>query len=159
MAGNLKLLAGLAAGYVLGARAGRERYERIAEATRRLAERPEVRERTSNLRSRLGAGLEKAADTASERLQQARGEDRTPKDQDQDRAAAGGPASIRPPVQGTGKAPLAEAGPAAGQDHGGTGSPPSHAGEAEAGGRAGGGPSREEPAPSRTGRDRSRSGP
>jgi hypothetical protein len=37
MAGNLKLLAGLAAGYVLGARAGRERYERIAEATRRLA--------------------------------------------------------------------------------------------------------------------------
>jgi hypothetical protein len=159
MAGNLKLLAGLAAGYVLGARAGRERYEQIAEATRRLAERPEVRERTSNLRSRLGAGLEKAADTASERLQQARGEDRTPKDQDQDRAAAVGPASTRPPVQGTGKAPLAEAGPAAGQDHGGTGSPPSQAGESEAGGRAGGGPSREEPAPSRTGRDRSRSGP
>jgi hypothetical protein len=158
MAGNLKLLAGLAAGYVLGARAGRERYEQIAEATRRLAERPEVRELTGKVRAGLGAGLEKAAGTASDRLQQARGEDRTPKDQDQDRAAAGGPASARPPVQGTGKAPLAEARPAAGQDHGGTGSPPSQAGESEAGGRAGG-PSREEPAPSRTGRDRSRSGP
>jgi hypothetical protein len=156
MAGNLKLLAGLAAGYVLGARAGRERYEQIAEATRRLAERPEVRELTGNLRSRLGASLEKAAGTASERLQQARGEDRPP--EDQDRTAAGGPASTRRPVPGTGQAPLAEAGPAAGQDHGGTGSPPSQAGEAEAGGRAGDGPSPEKPAPSRTGRDRSRSG-
>jgi hypothetical protein len=76
MAGNLKLLAGLAAGYVLGARAGRERYERIAEATRRLAERPQVRELTGKVRSGLGAGLEKAADSASERLQQVRGEDR-----------------------------------------------------------------------------------
>jgi hypothetical protein len=75
MAGKLKLLAGLAAGYVLGARAGRERYERIAEATRRLVERPEVRELTGKVRSGLGAGLEKAADTASERLQQVRGED------------------------------------------------------------------------------------
>jgi hypothetical protein len=75
MAGNLKLLAGLAAGYVLGARAGRERYERIAEATRRLAERPEVREFTGKLRSGLGAGLEKAAGTASDRLQQVRGEE------------------------------------------------------------------------------------
>jgi hypothetical protein len=149
MAGNLKLLADLAAGYVLGARAGRERYEQIAEATRRLAERPEVREFTGSLRSRLGASLEKAADTASDRLQQARGEDR---------AAAGGPASPQRPVQGLGQAPLAEAGPAAGQDHGGTGSPPSQAGEAEASGRAGGGPSRDEPTPSRTGRDRSRSG-
>jgi hypothetical protein len=75
MAGNLKLLAGLAAGYVLGARAGRERYERIAEATRRLAERPEVRELTGKVRAGLGAGLEKAAVTASDRLQQVRGED------------------------------------------------------------------------------------
>ena len=57
MAGNLKLLAGLAAGYVLGARAGRERYERIAEATRRLAERPEVREVTGKVRSGLGTAL------------------------------------------------------------------------------------------------------
>jgi hypothetical protein len=156
MAGNLKLLAGLAAGYVLGARAGRERYERIAEATRRLAERPEVRELIGNLRSRLGASLEKAADTASDRLQQARGEDRAP--EDRDRAAAGGPASTRRPVQGTGRAPLAEAGPAAGEDHGETEPPPSQASEAEASGGVGGGPPPEKPAPSRTGRERSPSG-
>jgi hypothetical protein len=90
MAGNLKLVAGLAAGYVLGARAGRERYERIAEATRRLAERPEVRELTGKVRSGLGVGLEKAAGTASERLQQARGEDRGPGGPSRV-AAAGGP--------------------------------------------------------------------
>ena len=157
MAGKLKLLAGLAAGYVLGARAGRERYEQIAETTRRLAERPEIRELTDKVRAGLATGLEKAAGLVSDRLQQARGEDRTPDDQDQDRAAAGGPASTRRPVQGTGQAPLPEAGPAAGEDHDGTGSPPSQAGEAEASGRVGG-PSRAEPAPSRTGRDRSRSG-
>ena len=78
MAGNLKLLTGLAAGYVLGARAGRERYERIAEASRRLAERPEIRELTGKVRSGIGAGLEKAAATASDRLQQIRGEQRGP---------------------------------------------------------------------------------
>jgi hypothetical protein len=86
MAGNLKLLGGLAAGYVLGARAGRERYERITQATRRLAERPGVRGFTTKVRSRLGAGLEKAAGTASDRLQQARGEDGGPAGQP--RAAA-----------------------------------------------------------------------
>jgi hypothetical protein len=75
MAGNLKLLAGLAAGYVLGARAGRERYERIVEAGRRLAERPQVQELTGKVRSGLGAGLERAASTASDRLQQARSTD------------------------------------------------------------------------------------
>jgi hypothetical protein len=90
MAGNLKLLAGLAAGYVLGARAGRERYERIAEASRRLAERPEVRDLTGRVRSGLGAGLEKAADTASERLQQVRGEDSGPGDQPRPEADGSG---------------------------------------------------------------------
>jgi hypothetical protein len=94
MAGNLKLLAGLAVGYVLGARAGRERYERIAEATRRLAERPEVRELTGKVRSGLGTGLEKAAGTASDRLQQLRGEESRP--ESQPRAEAG-------PVEGSGR--------------------------------------------------------
>jgi hypothetical protein len=154
MAGNLKLLAGLAAGYVLGARAGRERYERIAEATRRLAERPEVRELTGNVRSGLGAGLEKAIDSASDRLQQARGEDST----SEDGAELSGPATTRRPAQGTGQAPLAEAGPAAGEDHGGTRSPQSEPGEADARGRDGSGSSPEEPAPFRARRERSRSG-
>ena len=127
MAGNLKLLAGLAAGYVLGARAGRERYERIAEAGRRLAERPEVRELTGKVRSGLGAGLEKAAGTASDRLQQVRGEDRGPDGQPQ--AETGGPRVGEPPERGTTEAPRAELGEAGGRTQdGGTSSEPSPSG-------------------------------
>ena len=143
MAGNLKLLAGLAAGYVLGARAGRERYERIAAAGRRLAERPEVRELTGKVRSGLGAGLEKAADTATERLHQVRGDDRSPGGQP--RGATDRSEAAERPQQGTGKAPLAEAAPPAG--------------EANGGGHEGDGASPEpEPGPSRGRRERGRSG-
>jgi hypothetical protein len=126
MAGNLKLLAGLAAGYVLGARAGRERYERIAEASRRLAQRPEVRELSGKVRSGLGAGLEKAAGTASERLQQARGGDSLP-----------------------------EAAAPAGEDHARTRSQPPEAGGSERGGGSSsepGPPGRGRRDPSRSGR-------
>jgi PRC-barrel domain len=155
MAGNLKLLAGLAAGYVLGTRAGRERYERIAEATRRLAERPEIRELTGKVRSSLGAGLEKAADTASDRLQQARGEDSG--FEGQPWAGTNRPEAGERPQPGTGKAPLAEAAPPAREDHDRTPSPRSEAGEAVGSGREGGGSS-PEPSPSGGRRERSRSG-
>src|SRR4029453_4677646 len=116
MAGNLKLLAGLAAGYVLGARAGRERYERIAEATRRLAARPEVLQLTGKVRSGLGAGLEKAADTASDRLQQVRGED----------------------SDSEGRSRADTVGPEAGEDHGRTRWQPPEAGRADESERDGG---------------------
>jgi hypothetical protein len=141
MAGNLKLLAGLAAGYVLGARAGRERYEQIAEAGRRLAERPEIRELTGKVRAGLGTGLERAAGTASDRLQQVRGEDSG--SGGQPRAGTDRPEAAERPQQGTGKAPLAEAAPPAG--------------EADGSGREGGGAS-PEPGPSTGRRERSRSG-
>jgi hypothetical protein len=139
MAGNLKFLAGLAAGYVLGARAGRERYERIAEGGRRLAERPEVRELTGKLRSGLGAGLEKAAGSASDRLQQVRGEGSD--SEGRFRADAVGPEAGTRPEQGTGQATLAGAGPAAGEGHGWTRSQPPEAGRADESERDGGGSS------------------
>jgi hypothetical protein len=141
MAGNLKLLAGLAAGYVLGARAGRERYEQIAEAGRRLAERPEIRELTGKVRAGLGTGLERAAGTASDRLQQVRGEDSG--SGGQPRAGTDRPEATERPQPGSGKAPLAEAAPPAG--------------EADGSGREGGGVS-PEPGPSTGRRERSRSG-
>jgi hypothetical protein len=72
MAGNFKLALGLAAGYVLGARAGRERYERLAELARQVAQRPEVQQLTDRVRSGLGAGIEQATGAASDRLEQAR---------------------------------------------------------------------------------------
>jgi hypothetical protein len=72
MAGNFKLAAGLAAGYVLGARAGRERYERLAELARQVAQRPEVQQLADRARSGLDAGIERATGAASDRLEQAR---------------------------------------------------------------------------------------
>jgi hypothetical protein len=71
-AGNFKLAVGLAAGYVLGARAGRERYERLAELARRVAQRPEVQQLTDRARSGIDAGIEQATGAASDRLEQAR---------------------------------------------------------------------------------------
>jgi hypothetical protein len=72
MAGNFKLAVGLAVGYVLGARAGRERYERLAELARRVAQRPEVQQLADRVRSGFGAGIEQATGAASDRLEQAR---------------------------------------------------------------------------------------
>jgi hypothetical protein len=155
MAGNLKLLAGLAAGYILGARAGRERYERIAETSRKLTERPEVRELTGKVRAGLGAGLEKAASTASDRLQHVRGEDGG--SEGQPRAASNRPAAAERPQPESGKAPQAEAASPAGEDHGGrTPSSRSEAGKVDRSGREGGGAS-PEPGPSTGRRERSRS--
>jgi hypothetical protein len=89
MAGNFKLAVGLAAGYVLGTRAGRERYERLAEAARNVADRPEVQQLTGKLRGRLGAGLDKAASGAGDRLQRARsGADGPDRDEQPDRGPA-----------------------------------------------------------------------
>ena len=72
MAGNLKLAVGLAVGYVLGARAGRERYERLAELAREVAQRPEARQLTDRVRSGLGARVNQAIGAAGDRLERAR---------------------------------------------------------------------------------------
>ena len=45
MAGKLKLLVGFGAGYVLGARAGRERYDQIAGKAQELWRDPRVQEK------------------------------------------------------------------------------------------------------------------
>jgi outer membrane murein-binding lipoprotein Lpp len=52
-AGNMKnkllLAAGIAAGYVLGARAGRQRYDQIANAAKKFADNPKVQQTASQL--------------------------------------------------------------------------------------------------------------
>lgn len=45
MKGKLAVLAGAAAGYVLGTRAGRERYEQIKDGAQRLWQDPRVKEK------------------------------------------------------------------------------------------------------------------
>ncbi len=89
MAGNLGVMVGAGAGYVLGTRAGRERYQQIVEQARQLWQRPEVRDMAAKGRDRVGTGVERAAATAGERLQQAR-----------ERAAAA-PSTNGPTGQGT----------------------------------------------------------
>ncbi|HEX5199149.1 MAG TPA: hypothetical protein VFW27_04330 [Actinoplanes sp.] len=58
----VKLAAGLAIGYVLGARAGREQYERIAEAARGLSGSPKVEQAKQKVKDTAGAKLDQVAD-------------------------------------------------------------------------------------------------
>ncbi|GAB3127307.1 YtxH domain-containing protein [Streptomyces calidiresistens] len=58
---KLTFIAGAAVGYVLGARAGRQRYEQIAEAARRVQRNPTVR---NGLDTAAQAGRQAASRTA-----------------------------------------------------------------------------------------------
>src|SRR3712207_5297330 len=49
MKNKLLLAAGIAAGHVLGARAGRQRYDQIANAARKFADNPKVQQTASQL--------------------------------------------------------------------------------------------------------------
>ena len=64
---------GGAAGYVLGAKAGRERYEEIAASARRLRQRPEVKRITEQ----AVAKLDQLSGQAADKLQAARQSTRT----------------------------------------------------------------------------------
>jgi hypothetical protein len=58
-------LAGFAAGYVLGSRAGRQRYEQIRQAARALASNPAVQSTATQLQHQAGEVLHTARDKAS----------------------------------------------------------------------------------------------
>src|SRR5215218_5007428 len=103
-AGNFKLAAGLAAGYVLGARAGRERYERLAEMARQVADRPEVQRMAGRLRGSLGDGFDRATNRLSDRLERARSA------QPSSRGPEGTPPEPKLPVPEVPEAELAEPG-------------------------------------------------
>jgi hypothetical protein len=66
--GTLGAILGGVAGYVLGARAGEERYREILETARRLTQRPEVQRASDQAATRLDQLSNRAAD----KLQQAR---------------------------------------------------------------------------------------
>ncbi|MFE5140208.1 YtxH domain-containing protein [Streptomyces fagopyri] len=65
---RLTFVAGLAVGYVLGTRAGRERYEQLKKSARRLAQNPAVRNtaETAAQQGRQAAG--KAYHAVSEKM-------------------------------------------------------------------------------------------
>jgi len=60
--GTLGMAVGGAAGYVLGAKAGRPRYQEITESARRLRQRPEVKRLTEQAVARLDQLSGQAAD-------------------------------------------------------------------------------------------------
>jgi hypothetical protein len=71
--GTLGMAAGGAAGYVLGAKAGRQRYEELTESARRLRQRPEVKRITEQ----AVANLDQLSGQAADKLQAARQSTRT----------------------------------------------------------------------------------
>jgi hypothetical protein len=60
----VKFAAGLAAGYVLGTRAGREKYEQIAATARKLRGHPTVVQAKQNAKALVESGTEKAAEAS-----------------------------------------------------------------------------------------------
>lgn len=65
------LLAGLAAGYVLGAKAGRERYEQIRAAARQLGDNPGVQRLSREVSKTVAVGKERVTEVASRGAEQA----------------------------------------------------------------------------------------
>lgn len=57
--GILKLAAGVAVGYVLGSRAGREKYESIAASARKVGSHPRVMEAQEKAKALIGTGTDK----------------------------------------------------------------------------------------------------
>lgn len=76
MRSKVTFLAGFATGYVLGARAGRSRYEQIMQAARAFASNPAVQSTASTLQHQATDALttagHKAASTISTKVQEKR---------------------------------------------------------------------------------------
>jgi hypothetical protein len=76
MARKATFLAGFATGYVLGSRAGRQRYEQIRRAAAAFAANPAVKSATATLQEQAGGALatakEKATDIVSSRVNERR---------------------------------------------------------------------------------------
>lgn len=65
------LLIGFGIGYVLGAKAGRERYQQIAEAGRALKQNPGVQRLLGEVGATLQLGRDRVAEAASRQVERA----------------------------------------------------------------------------------------
>ena len=68
MRNRLIFLTGVGIGYVLGARAGRQRYEQLVRAGRKLKENPTIQETAGVLQAQAGELLTTAKSTVSDKL-------------------------------------------------------------------------------------------
>ncbi len=64
--GMLSVGVGFAAGYVLGARAGRQRFEQIKQAASTVAQRPEVQQALQRVKAAAARNQEDAGDAAQQ---------------------------------------------------------------------------------------------
>ena len=69
--GKLGMVVGAAVGYVLSAKAGRERYEQITASARQLLDKPQVKQVLDSAPGNLGARVEQVANKAADKVQQA----------------------------------------------------------------------------------------
>ena len=65
-------LVGLGAGYVLGAKAGQERYQQIVDAAGKLRENPGVQRLTGEVNKTVNVGKDRVAETAAAKADQAK---------------------------------------------------------------------------------------
>jgi hypothetical protein len=65
---KVTLVVGVGLGYVLGARAGRERYEQIARTARQIAQNPRVQDVACKARQQAGTVAGKAAGAVADRV-------------------------------------------------------------------------------------------
>jgi len=63
MRGKLTFLVGAAAGFVLGSRAGREKYDQLAAAARKLLDSPSVHEATGVVQAQASKLYDQGKDT------------------------------------------------------------------------------------------------
>jgi hypothetical protein len=71
MRGKLGIAVGLAAGYVLGTRAGRERYQQLTASAKRLADDPSVKRLQEELNGLFGSARQRVVDSTSTTVQRA----------------------------------------------------------------------------------------
>jgi hypothetical protein len=65
-------LVGLGAGYVLGAKAGQERYQQIVDAAGKLRENPGVQRLSGEVNKTVSVGKDRVAETAAAKADQAK---------------------------------------------------------------------------------------
>ena len=69
--GKLGMVVGAAVGYVLGAKAGRERYDQLTVSARQLLDKPQVKRVVDSAPGDLGARLEQVANKAADKVHEA----------------------------------------------------------------------------------------
>ena len=95
---KLSLIAGFGAGYVLGAKAGTQRYNEIVAKAREIAGMQAVQQATTAVKENAQPLLDSAKDTVNEKVASAKGD----KSSDVvDLGASGSGAATRPPVSTT----------------------------------------------------------